>query len=234
MHADTVDMMGDVFPPPEIEADPWAMQLVARVERVDPPTRTDVLTASATAVVALLDDPRALPGGEWHDAVTAWTDRRIRKHCRRARGAAWHRAEAVDGVTVTIGTATVRAYPPTPVGEIPVDVGKLQLEGTTELPDPDVVRELLRPDHDVVVAVSADPFLPWGKAAAATGHAAQLARAGMRGRKAARWAAAGHPLRVVQPDVAGWRTAVRKADVVVSDGGHTVVAPGTVTAVASW
>lgn len=215
-----------------METDPWAMQLVARVERIDPPTRTEVLTASARAVVALLDDPRALPGGEWHAAVTSWTDRRIRKHCRRARGAAWARAEAVDGVTVAVGTAEVRAYPPTPVDQIPVDIGKLQLEGSTELDDPDRVEALLRPDHDVVVAVSAEPFLPWGKAAAATGHAAQLARAAMGGRRAARWRDAGHPLRVVQPDVAGWRTAVRTADVVVRDGGHTVVAPGTVTAVA--
>jgi peptidyl-tRNA hydrolase len=216
----------------EYEPDPWAMQLVARVERTDPPTRTDVLTASAQAVVALLDDPRALPGGEWFDAVTSWTDRRIRKHCRRARGIAWERAEAVDGVTVAHGTALVRAYPPTPVGEIPVHVGKLQLEGSTELPDPDRVEALLGPDHGVVVAVSAEPFLPWGKAAAATGHAAQIARAQMGGRKARRWREAGHPLRVVQPGVAGWREALRTADVVIQDGGHTVVAPGTVTAVA--
>lgn len=224
--------------PPEIEVDPWAMQLVARVEKLDPPTRTDVLAASAQAVVALLDDPRSLPGGEWYDAVTSWTDRRIRKHCRRARGAAWHRAVAVDGVTVAHGNAEVRAYPPTPVGEIPVDIGKLQLEGSTELPDPDVVRVWGRPDHDVVIAVSADALslpgqsLPWGKAAAATGHAAQLARMTMGGRRARRWRDAGHPVRVVQPDVAGWREAVRTADVVVRDGGHTVVAPGTVTAVA--
>lgn len=217
---------------PEIEVDPWAMQLVARVEKIDPPTRTDVLTASAQAVVALLDDPRSLPGGEWHEAVTAWTDRRIRKHCRRARGIAWQRAEAVDGVTVAHGTASVRAYPPTRVGEIPPDLGKLQLEGTTELPDPDRVTALMRPDHDVVIAVSAEPFLPWGKAAAATGHAAQLARVQMGGRKARRWREAGHPLRVVHPDVAGWREALRTADVVIRDGGFTVVTPGTVTAVA--
>lgn len=223
---------------PEIEVDPWAMQLVARVERLDPPTRTDVLTASAVAVVTLLDDPRALPGGEWHDAVTAWIDRRIRKHCRRARGVAWERAEAVDGVTVAYGNAEVRAYPPTPVGEIPVALGKLQLEGSTDLPDPDRVTGRLRPDGDVVIAVSAEAVLsggiglPWGKAAAATGHAAQLARATMGGRRARRWRDAGHPVRVVQPDAAGWRDAVRTADVVVRDGGHTVVAPGTVTAVA--
>ena len=223
---------------PDIEVDPWAMQLVARVEKVQPPTRTDVLTASALAVVTLLDDERALPGGEWHDAVTAWTDRRIRKHCRRARGAAWFRAEAVPGVTVAVGTASVRAYPPTPVGEIPLDVGKLQLEGSTELPDPDRVVTLVRPDGDGVIAVSAEPALsgelglPWGKAAAATGHAAQLTRAALGGRRARRWRDAGHPLRVVQPDAAGWRQALRTADVVVQDGGHTVVAPGTVTAVA--
>ena len=223
---------------PEIEADPWAMQLVARVEKIEPPTRTDVLTASAQAVVALLDDPRSLPGGEWHEAVTSWTDRRIRKHCRRARGIAWQRAEAVDGVTVAHGTASVRAYPPTRVGEIPLDLGKLQLEGSTELPDPDRVAALSKPDHDVVIAVSADALsspglsLPWGKAAAATGHAAQLTRTQLSGRQARRWAEAGHPLRVVQPDVAGWREALRTADVVIRDGGFTVVTPGTVTAVA--
>src|SRR5437764_12368995 len=91
---------------PEGEA-PWAMQLVCRIERADPPDRSAACAAAAMAVVRLLDDDRSRLEGEWHDAVARWVSGRVRKHARRARGIDWERVAALAGVTVTVGGAQV-------------------------------------------------------------------------------------------------------------------------------
>ena len=102
------------------EAPQYALPLVVRVERGSPPTRTDALEGAARAVLWFLDDPRVTDSdGEWADAVHAWTDGRIRKVVRLARGAGWERASALPGITITQGSAEIRVYPPVPVDEWP-------------------------------------------------------------------------------------------------------------------
>ena len=54
---------------PEHEA-PWALQLVVRVERHEPPSVTAVYEAAAMAVVALPADDRSAPDGDW---AARWT-----------------------------------------------------------------------------------------------------------------------------------------------------------------
>jgi len=218
---------------PEGES-PWAMQLVARVERAAPPTRTAVCEAAATAVVRLLADDRALPGGEWFPQVARWLDGAIRKHCRRARGVAWDRVQALPGVTAEVGGACVRALVPTSTDEIPREVAKLQLSGR-ELDDPDP-RTVVDPEPagPVVVSISPDPVLPLGKAAAAAGHAAQLAAMGMLAERLAVWAAADFPVTVEHPDRARWARLRPVAPVEVVDAGLTAVPAGTCTAIARW
>lgn len=197
----------------------WAMQLVALVPKADPPTRTDVCTAAALATVRLLSADLTPEQGA---AVEQWLAGRIRKHVRRARGAAWEKVAAVAGVTASSGTATVRAFYPCPVDQIPDPIGRLQLTGP-DLPDPAPARHLDPvPGGPVVVHVRDD--LPWGKAAAAAAHAAQLA-------------AAHRPVDQVQvafadPDT--FALAQASAQVTIADAGFTVVAPGTVTACAHW
>ncbi|NEM09001.1 peptidyl-tRNA hydrolase [Geodermatophilus normandii] len=213
---------------------PWAMQLVVRVERSAPPTRTAACAAAAVAVVRLLADDRALPGGEWHPQVRRWTDGAIRKHCRRARGVAWERVEALPGVTVSAAGAEVRALVPTGLDALPREVDRLQLSGS-ELDDPDVLRKVDPvPGGPVVVSLCPEPFLPLGKAAAACGHAAQLTAMRMPARRLATWSAAGFPVVVEHPDVARWTRLRPQAAVEVVDAGFTVVAPGTSTALARW
>ncbi|MGY1736924.1 hypothetical protein [Geodermatophilus sp. SYSU D00684] len=213
---------------------PWAMQLVARVERVGPPARTAVCEAAATAVVRLLADDRAQPGGEWEPLVRRWTDGAIRKHCRRARGVAWERVGALPGVTAAVAGAEVRALVPGPTDAIPPEVARLQLTGS-ELDDPGA-RPAVDPEPGgpLVVSVCPEPFLPLGKAAAACGHAAQLSAMRMPGARFAAWAAAGFPVVVEHPDVARWTALRPRADVEVVDAGFTVVDPGTSTALARW
>ncbi|WP_206518067.1 peptidyl-tRNA hydrolase [Rhodococcus sp. X156] len=218
---------------PEGQA-PWVMQLVTRIEKTDPPTRSAVCAASATAVATLLDDPRARTGGEWAPEVVRWTDGRIRKHSRRARGAAWQAVQTLPGVTAEVQGAQVRAFVPCATDAIPAPIAKLQLAGS-ELADPDARAEVEAVvDGPVVVTLCAEPPLSLGKAAAAAGHAAQLALYRMDDRRRAAWAAAGYPVVIEQPTPARWAHERTRQPVQVIDGGLTDVAPGTCTATARW
>jgi hypothetical protein len=220
-----VDPEGDV---------PWAMQLVAHIEKSAPPTRTAVCAAAAVAVVRLLADELARPGGEWYPPVRRWTDGRIRKHCRRARGAAWERLWELPGVTAEVAGAEVRALVPTSTDEIPRVVAKLQLSGS-ELDDPDACRAVDPvPGGSVVVSICPEPFLPLGKAAASSGHAAQVTRLRMPLERLAAWTDAGFPVLIEHPDLARWTRLRSHAPVEIVDAGFTAVAPGTCTALARW
>lgn len=220
---------------PEGES-PWAMQFVARVDKTNPPTRTDVCTATALAVLALLGHPDAT--GPWAPAIDRWTSGRIRKHVRRARGAAWDRVQALPGVTVTFASAEVRAFVPSPVDQIPADIAKLQLTGS-ELDDP-APHRALSPTAGGPMVISVRPDLPWGKAAAAAAHTAQIGFeqfAADRGPDAFADLLAHFPAPLVleQPDQARWKDLCTRApQVTIHDAGFTVVAPGTVTAVGAW
>ena len=212
------------------EAAQYALPLVVRVERGAPPARTDALEGTARAVLWFLDDPRVTdPDGEWADAVRAWTDGRIRKVVRRARGAGWERAQALPGITITQGSAEIRVYPPVPVDDWPPDLARLQVAGT-ELEDPEPPPAV--PDGTPVLWIN--PVLPMtaGKAMAQVGHAAQLAwmRLGAADRKA--WRAQDFDLAVRPAKPAQWADLVASGLPVVQDGGFTEVAPGSCTVVA--
>ncbi|TDD38533.1 hypothetical protein E1287_05745 [Actinomadura sp. KC06] len=208
---------------------PWAMQLVVRAEKADPPEHAAVCEAAATAVVRLLTDPRATePDGEWRDAVREWEARRIRKVTRRARGVRWPEAEALPGVTVEHAGAQVRAFPPSPVSDVPPELAKLQVAGLdlAEAQEPGPVPE---PPY-AVIAVNPDVTITTGKAAAQCGHAAQLLLRQGRRKDVAAWVDGDARVHLTR-DVP-WRQAVKKAAVAVRDGGFTEVPPGTMTAIA--
>ncbi|HZR53799.1 MAG TPA: peptidyl-tRNA hydrolase [Streptosporangiaceae bacterium] len=208
----------------------WVLPLVIRVERATPPGRTDALEAAARAVLIFLTDPRAVDG-EWTEAVAAWTDGRIRKVVRRARGAPWRRALALPGITVQHGTAELRIYPPVPVDTWPDDLAKLQVAGT-ELTDetPPSTPGAGTP----VMWLNPDVEMTAGKAMAQAGHAAQLAWWRLDDETRDRWADRDFALavRTAAPD--RWASLLT-ADLplpLVRDGGFTEVAPGTCTVIA--
>src|SRR5690606_12622531 len=102
-------------PDPEDPAKVQAMPIVLHIPKVDPPARSAVLEAAATATVALCFDPRVGPGpdggpGPWQEPFLAWNDARIRKVARRARGAHGRAAQDVDGVTVDHAGAQARVF----------------------------------------------------------------------------------------------------------------------------
>lgn len=210
------------------------MQLVVRVEKSCPPTHTEVCEATAAAVAALLADPRAAAGGEWYPRVRRWTAGRIRKHARRARGAAWARASRLDGVTVERGSAQVRAFVPGPVDQVPRDLARLQLSGL-DLDDPAPRHAVaVEAGGPVVVSLRSADRLTTGKAAAAAGHAAQLAGMAMDPARLEAWVSAGFGVAVEHVEQARWAELCDTAPVVVADAGFTEVDPGTVTATARW
>ena len=213
----------------EPEVDPWALSLVARVERDPAPAHTDVLVAAARAVVLLLDDPRTTdPEGELHDAVQAWRDRRIRKICRRARGAKWERTAGLAHVEAASGDAVVRVFAPHPRDEVPTLLAPLQVGGL-DLGDPEG-SSAPGPDGLLTIRLTPGVAMTTGKAAAQVGHAAQLAFEQLPAARVDPWRAAGFPLRVVT----GAPVLAAGERVDVQDGGFTEVAPGTVTASAGF
>lgn len=204
-----------------LDQPPWAMQLVLRVEKSEPPSHLVVCEAAAMAVVALLTDPRSAPGGEWHESVADWESRRIRKVVRRARGVRWEALGALPGVLVDHEGAPARAFVPGPVTEVPAEIARLQVGGT-DLERDEEPKPAPAPPY-ALVALNPDVTMTTGKAAAQSGHAAHLLL-----RTVGAWP--GLRVRVVEPG--DWALTVAEADAVVRDGGFTEVAPGTMTAVA--
>lgn len=212
------------------EAPQYALPLVVRVERGAPPARTDALEAAARAVLAFLADPRVTEAdGEWAGVVRAWSDGRIRKVVRRARGAAWERARELPGITVTHRSAELRVYPPVPVDEWPAELARLQVAGT-ELDDPEPPGAVPEP----VPVCWLNPELPMtaGKAMAQVGHAAQLGWWRLEPRDRSEWKERRFELAVRTAEAGRWADLVASGLPVVRDGGFTEVAPGSCTAVA--
>jgi peptidyl-tRNA hydrolase len=215
------------LPPPEIPPEPdgvvRAMPVVLRLDR-PPDPRTPLLEAAARAALAVCLDPRAEPGGEWHEAVATWIGSRIRKIARRARGAHWTAVQDVPGVTVDVAGAQARALLPGPVDAVPKVVARLQIGGT-DLPDdePDPP-----PPGAPVIWLNGELRMTVGKAAAQVGHASMLDAAARGLTEVPPYA-----VRTVGRD--RWaelcRAAERGAAVAVRDAGFTEVAPGTITAI---
>lgn len=203
------------------------LPLVVRLERAEPPQRTDALEAAARAVLALLADPRTT-GGEWSAAVGQWEAGRIRKVVRRARGAAWSRAVALPGLTVTVRSAEVRVFPPVPLDGWPPDLARLQvggteLEDTAAPPSPDPAHPTLWVNPGLTMTA--------GKAMAQVGHGAQLLwwATGEAGRE--RWLADGFALSVRTASVPRWDRLMGSGLPTVRDGGLTELEPGSLTVV---
>jgi peptidyl-tRNA hydrolase len=208
----------------------YVLPLVAHIEKDAPPARTDALEAAARAVLALLADERSTaPEGEWHDAVRAWQDHRIRKVVRRARGAEWRRAGTLPGITVAHASAEVRVYPPIPLDGWPKDLVKLQVSGTdldepTAPPAPAVGQAVLWLNPTLEMTA--------GKAMAQVGHGAHIAWMGMASAARKEWAARDFDLAVRVATPLGWPALTASGRPVVRDAGFTEIAPGSCTVVA--
>jgi peptidyl-tRNA hydrolase len=205
------------------EAQQFVLPLVVRIERAAPPARTDALETAARAVLVILSDPRATGDGEWAQVMRDWQDARIRKVVRRARGAEWRRAEALDGITVTGKSAEVRVFPPVPLDGWPKDLARLQVSGT-ELDDPEPPAD---PDLTApVLWLSPGLDMTAGKSMAQAGHGAQLAWWELTDEQRGQWRDAGFPLSVRTAHADRWAELTTSGLPVVRDAGFTEIAPG--------
>jgi peptidyl-tRNA hydrolase len=223
---------GETTPPNPLanEAREYALPFVIHVEKADPPHRTDAIEAAARATLVFLSDPRVTEAdGEWAGAVRRWTDGRIRKVVRRARGANWRRAEALPGITIVHRSAEVRVYPPVPNDDWPPDLSRLQVSGT-DLEDPGQLP--IAPNATPVLYLNPHLSMTAGKAMAQAGHGAQLAwwEADAEGRSA--WKGSGFDLAVRTAEPGQWEGLLASGLPVVQDGGFTEVEPGSYTVVA--
>jgi peptidyl-tRNA hydrolase len=214
------------------ESTPLALQLAARVEKVDPPTTSAICAAAVLATIGLLEDERSRLGGPWYDAVAAWNGDRIRKIVRRGRASAWQRAQVPDGVTVERGGAAVRAFVPGPLDEAPEALAKLQIQ-STPLDEIEPV-DVLPVSVGLMIAVTPLVEMSWGKQAAQCAHAGQWAWMRSDSDVVTRWDAAGRPLTIVSPTEAIWTDVAEAAPIQIRDGGYTEIPAGTRTAVAWW
>lgn len=204
---------------------------MVRLEKSEPPARTDALETSARAVLTLLADPRVSGDGEWAQALLAWEDARIRKVVRRARGGEWRKAGELPGITVTGERAEVRVFPPIPLDGWPKELAKLQVSGT-ELSDPEELR-LLVPDEQLpVLWLNPELEMSAGKTMAQTGHAAQLAWWQLDEAQRKEWAESGFALAVRTAEPQRWAELTTAGLPVVRDAGFTEIAPGSCTVVA--
>jgi peptidyl-tRNA hydrolase len=211
------------------EAPQFVLPLVVRIEKAEPPSRTEALETAARAVLDILSDERSVGDGEWAQSMRDWQDARIRKVVRRARGAEWRKAGALPGITVTGGTAEVRVFPPVPLDGWPKELAKLQVSGTDlDDPEPPAAPDLAGP----VLWLSPDVGMSAGKAMAQAGHGAQLAWWELSEADRKAWREAGFPLSVRTADPACWQKLTVSGLPVVRDAGFTEIAPGSCTVVA--
>ncbi|WP_305092066.1 peptidyl-tRNA hydrolase [Prescottella sp. R16] len=224
-------------PDPADPADVLAMPIVLHIPKADPPARSALLAAAASATVALCLDDRVGPGpdgapGPWQASLRDWVGARIRKVSRRARGAQWLAAQDVDGVTVDVDGAQARALVPGRVGALDPRIRKLQIGGTElDTDDPGPV-----PDGVPVLWVNATLGMTVGKAAAQVGHASMILAGAMSADRAFDWAADGYRCAVRDADETAWArlcadVAAGRA-IAVRDAGFTEVAPGSTTVIA--
>ncbi|MGK0276727.1 MAG: peptidyl-tRNA hydrolase [Ilumatobacter sp.] len=211
---------------------PRALQLAARVEKLDPPTTAQICQVAALATIELLDDERSQPGGEWHEAVAAWNGDRIRKIVRRGRASAWRRAQEPAGVTAERDGVAVRAFVPGRLDEAPEQLAKLQIQSS---PLDEIEPIGVLPDvAGLLIAVTPLVEMSWGKQAAQCAHAGQWAWMRSDDEMVSRWNAAGRPITVVHPNRQLWAELAEGAPVQIHDGGYTEIPAGTKTALAWW
>lgn len=199
---------------------------------MDPPSTRAVCAAAALATVELLDHPNSAPGGEWHDAVAAWNGARIRKIVRRGRASAWNRVQEIPGLTVSRDGAEVRAFVPGPTDQVPAPVAKLQVQ-SSDLDE--ITRTSERPtESGLIIAVTPQVEMSWGKQAAQCAHAAHRAWMAADDDVLGRWVDGGRPITVVHPVPGLWDELREEAAVAIRDGGFTEIPAGTNTTIALW
>lgn len=146
-------------------------------------------------------------------------------------------------MTIARDGAEVRAFVPGPLDQAPTPLAKLQIQ-STPLDEPDRADRLPEPgeggataDATLVIVVTPDVDMSWGKRAAQCAHAGQWAWMKSEPEQVAAWNAARRPIEIVHATAELW-SSINSTDppppIMIHDGGYTEIPAGTRTAVALW
>jgi peptidyl-tRNA hydrolase len=143
----------------------------------------------------------------------------------------------LPGVTISVGDAQVRAFPPYRVADGgPKEISRLQVSGT-DLDDQ--VESGPVPPGVPVLWLTPHVEMTVGKAMAQVGHGTMLLATFLELPVLTRWADAGLPVAVRRASPEQWTALTEASDqglgtrrVAVRDAGFTEVDPGTVTVIA--
>lgn len=203
------------------------MTLVVRVERGSPPQRTDALEAAAAASISTWlatessYDARAGSTG----LIAKWQDG-PRKIVRRARGSMWRQASDLADTMVSVGSAEVLGFKVGEVGDTPALLRGMQVSGL-ELRDLEGPREAV--GGFPIIWLNPHLTMTTGKAMAQAGHGAILAWERTGGPARSEWLMSGAKLSVRTASILLWPSLVDQC-LLVTDGGYTELAPGSITA----
>jgi len=208
------------------------LYLVARRERSRPdPTLSELLSAAATATLALLSDERAR--GEWEAQITQWERVSFRKVSLKARASRWEQITMLPGATATVGAAEVYAVVPMLRSQRPAPLIKAQAMDDA-LDDGDLASPEIAVAPTRTLWLSPPAAMTSGKAMAQVGHCAQMLRQRLPGAAQSAWAQAGFGVSVRRASTGRWeRLLVRDDTLTVRDAGLTEIAPGTFTVAAT-
>ena len=258
-HAMLVHLAG--HPGSEDPQDPssvQAMPMVLNLPKAGAPLRHDLLAAAASACARVCLDPLAgVEESEWAQSLKNWYGAKIRKLARRARASKWEAVLGLPGHEVTVHGAMAKAFLPGRVDGVDPRINKLQIQGADLPPEPG---PLPTPEPDPlhpVIFVDDGLGMTVGKAAAQVGHGSMLYAAFLSPEQAVAWFELGCPVHVREipaEDFAAKRTALAErhaADaaaassrwitavggpwpaVEVRDAGHTEIAAGSATVIAT-
>jgi len=202
------------------------LPMVVRVEKDDPPSRTDALEAAALAALRVWREPIA-EGLADEAVLESWLPH-PRKVVRRARAGAWAQLAAIAPVHVQVRTAEVLGFAVTWTDELPKILSRLPVTGT-DLHDPAPPP----PPAGGAAVLWLSPLLEIsaGKAMAQAGHGSLLVWETLDEQARKLWADAGTPLAVRVPAAADWDRLAHAGLPLVQDAGHTEIRAGSVTVV---
>ena len=125
----------------------------------------------------------------------------------------------------------MRAFVPGPLDEAPRDLAKLQIQ-STPLDESELISDhpAIAPGQ-LVIAVTPEVEMSWGKLAAQCAHAGQRAWERATPEMRQLWRLKESPIRVVHPDPALWDELRSGPVEEIRDGGFTEIPAGTLTAI---
>lgn len=205
----------------ERDPDELVQAIILRIDKEDPSTEDEGLSAVArAAVIAYLRSPHE---PEWQ----TWSEQAFAKSVRRANPKMFSKVLEMfpEAMVSQVGQAQAVGLPPLPANDLPKLIAKLQVSGT-QLPKS---AEVLIAEVNIGIRKSLQ--MSTGKAAAQSAHALFAWLTEEQGERIERWLSAHAPVGIQHlSDEDFERLRAQAAGPVIQDAGRTEIEPGSETA----